>query len=66
MGQQRDSSIDLLKFLAVFIIINSHCDILYPESIRALATGGAIGDCLFLFVSGFTLALSPVIGFGDW
>ena len=55
----RDFRIDLLKFLAVFLIINSHSDIAYPK-FSMLATGGAIGDCLFLFCSGFTLLLGGV------
>ena len=52
--KKRDYSIDILKFFAVFLIINSHMDICYPR-FSILATGGAIGDCLFLFASGYTL-----------
>ena len=55
----RDFRIDLLKFFAIFLIINSHSDIAYPKY-SMLATGGAIGDCLFLFCSGFTLLLGGV------
>ena len=44
---QRDISIDILKFIAVFLIINSHMDALYPKY-KMLATGGAIGDVLCL------------------
>lgn len=54
--RQRDKSIDLLKFIAVIAITNSHMDILYGKYI-SLATGGAIGDVLFFFASGFTLFL---------
>lgn len=50
----RDISIDIVKFFAVFLIINSHADICYPKY-SVLATGGAIGDALFLFCSGYTL-----------
>ena len=50
----RDISIDVIKFFAVFFIINSHADVCYPK-FSALATGGAIGDALFLFCSGYTL-----------
>lgn len=53
----RDYSIDVLNFLAIFLIINSHSDIAY-QKYSMLATGGAIGDCLFLFSSGYTLLLS--------
>lgn len=35
----RDFSIDILKFLAVFLIINSHMDALYVKY-EMLATGG--------------------------
>lgn len=52
--KERDYAIDIVKFLAVLLIINSHADIMYPQ-FKMLATGGAIGDCLFLFCSGFTL-----------
>ncbi len=52
--RERDYAIDIVKFLAVLMIINSHADIMYPH-LKILATGGAIGDCLFLFCSGFTL-----------
>ena len=52
--KERDFAIDIVKFLAVLLIINSHADVMYPH-LKILATGGAIGDCLFLFCSGFTL-----------
>ena len=52
--KERDIAIDIVKFLAVLLIINSHADMMYPH-LKLLATGGAIGDCLFLFCSGFTL-----------
>lgn len=52
--KKRDISIDIVKFFAVFLIINSHADMCYPK-FSTLATGGAIGDALFLFCSGYTL-----------
>ena len=52
--KERDLAIDVVKFIAVLLIINSHADMMYPK-LSILATGGAIGDCLFLFCSGFTL-----------
>ncbi len=64
--KERNNSIDILKFLAVLLIINSHADILYPDSLKFLATGGAIGDCLFLFISGFTLSMRNSDTFVDW
>lgn len=63
---ERDYSIDLLKFLAVFIIMNSHMDSLYPDALRILATGGAIGDTIFLFCSGYTLSNINNSTFGGW
>lgn len=64
--KERDIAIDIVKFLAVFLIINSHADVMYPK-LQTLATGGAIGDCLFLFCSGFTLFLGGRnSGFGTY
>lgn len=65
MPKQRDISIDIVKFLAVFLIINSHADIMYLKY-SALATGGAIGDALFLFCSGYTLILAWNDRFDNW
>ena len=63
--KQRDISIDVLKFFAVFLIINSHADMCYPKY-SMLATGGAIGDCLFLFASGYTLFWKKPVRFDNW
>lgn len=65
MVKQRDISIDIVKFLAVFLIINSHADIMYAK-FSSLATGGAIGDALFLFCSGYTLFWSGTKRFDNW
>ncbi len=54
--RQRNVSIDILKCLAAILITNSHMGMLYGKY-NALATGGAIGDALFFFCSGFTLFL---------
>ncbi len=65
--RERDYAIDIVKFFAVLLIINSHADIMYPK-LQILATGGAIGDCLFLFCSGFTLLMGSNKGgsFGNY
>lgn len=63
--RERDIAIDIVKFMAVFLIINSHADIMYPK-LKILATGGAIGDCLFLFCSGFTLFMGAQTSFGNY
>lgn len=47
------SFIYLLRMLGAILITNSHFDDLYP--IAALGTGGAIGNGLFFFASGFTI-----------
>ena len=63
--KDRDYAIDIVKFLAVLLIINSHADVMYPH-LKILATGGAIGDCLFLFCSGFTLFWGGQKSFGAY
>ena len=63
---QRDFVIDLLKFIAVFFITWSHFELPLGRY-SALATGGAFGDTLFFFVSGYTLLLSKRgNGFFNW
>lgn len=52
---KRDPSIYILKCLAVMLVVWSHCDKVMP--LAGMATGGALGDGLFLFCSGFTLFL---------
>lgn len=64
--KERDFAIDIVKFLAVLLIINSHADVMYPH-LKILATGGAIGDCLFLFCSGYTIFFGGVnYSFGNY
>lgn len=63
--KQRDISIDILKFIAAIIITNSHMELLYGEY-SMLATGGAIGDVLFFFCSGFTLFMGNMDRFDNW
>lgn len=48
--------LNIMRALAVILVINSHIDSLYP--IAALATGGIFGNSLFFFVSGYGLYLS--------
>lgn len=63
--RERNIGIDILKFFAALLITNSHMDMLYVKY-GALATGGAIGDVLFFFCSGFTLFLSKTGRFDNW
>lgn len=63
---KRDIGIDIIKFFAALLITNSHMEALYPQNMTFLATGGAIGDALFFFCSGFTLFLKPMGRFDLW
>lgn len=66
MEKKRDTAIDFVKFLALFLVLNSHMGVCYPKW-QFLATGGAIGDALFFFASGFTLFLGSGGGrFDEW
>jgi len=65
---ERNIGIDILKFIAVLLITNSHMELLYGRY-SFLATGGTLGDVLFFFCSGFTLFLKPITSlkaFPDW
>ena len=61
---RRNPSIYILKFLAVMLITWSHMDPLVP--VKGICTGGAIGDSLFLFCSGFTLFMGRGGDFFNW
>lgn len=55
--KKRFELLDLMRALAILLVLNSHFDTLYP--IPALATGGAAGNGLFFILSGFCLTLRP-------
>ena len=61
----KNLSIEFLKFIALFLITNSHMDALYARY-DVLATGGSIGDVLFFFCSGYTLFLGRMGRFDNW
>ena len=63
--KERNIGIDILKFFAALLITNSHMELLYGKY-SMLATGGAIGDVLFFFCSGFTLFLGRMGRFDNW
>lgn len=44
--KNRDVSIDIMKCLAVILVMNSHMDLLYGKY-SALATGGQLVMCCF-------------------
>lgn len=52
--KSRNYSIDILKVIAVLTVLNSHMEVCYGNY-SVFATGGAIGDALFFFCSGFTI-----------
>lgn len=62
MAKIKLESIELMKFFAALLITNSHFDILYGKC-SFLGTGGAIGNALFFFCSGYTLMLSGSVNF---
>lgn len=47
--------LDLLRAVAIVLVVNSHLDELYP--IPQLGTGGVFGNELFFFISGYGLYL---------
>ena len=65
MIKNKNQGIILLKFIAALFITYSHMTILFPK-FQGLVTGGAIGDGLFFFCSGFTLFLGRDDGFINW
>lgn len=48
-------ALDLLRAAAILLITQSHLDALLPDS--RIAAGGALGNALFFFISGYGLAL---------
>lgn len=66
--KERNIGIDILKFIAILMITNTHLKSLYVD-FSFLSTGGAIGNALFFFCSGFTLFMKPfsnIKDFPDW
>lgn len=63
--KERNLSLELVKLLAVITVANHWMEPLYVKW-GALATGGAIGDVLFFFVSGYTLFLGRFGRFDNW
>ena len=68
-NSSRDHSrvaLSYIKFIATILITNAHIGPLYPSSLVGLSTGGALGNSLFFFCSGYALFLSPKIKFKQW
>lgn len=57
-GIKQINALNALKVVAIILVFNSHCDNLYP--IKALATGGALGNALFFVISGYLLSIREV------
>lgn len=51
--QEKKHLLNLLKVLAILLIIHSHSDVLFPERLKVLATGGALGNGIFFILSGY-------------
>ena len=62
---KRNVAVDVMKFIAALAITNSHMGDMYVH-FSSLATGGAIGDAIFFFCSGFTLFLGEDRRFDNW
>lgn len=65
MSIEKNLSIELLKFIAVLLILNSHMDVLYGN-FSFIGTGGSFGDAIFFFVSGFTIFIGRIDRFDNW
>lgn len=65
MAKERVVSLDWLKCLAAILIVNSHIGVCYGKY-AALATGGAIGNTIFFFCSGYALSLGRFDRFDNW
>lgn len=63
--KKKNLSIEILKFISVFLILNGHMYNLYTR-FDILATGGTIGNALFMFASGYTLLLGRFDRFDNW
>lgn len=63
--RERNLSLELVKFIAVVFVANHWMSSLYVKW-NFLATGGAIGDVLFFFASGYTLFLGRFGRFDNW
>ena len=61
--QNRKCYIDVLKVFAIFMVLNSHFDTLYPNSM--FACGGAAANSLFFIISGYFCVIRDSNG-GGW
>lgn len=65
-NSNKNKGVIVMKFFATLLITWSHMAVMFPDQWKFLITGGAIGDGLFFFCSGFTLFLGRNDDFIDW
>ena len=53
MESETKHFLNCLKATALLLIINSHSDVFFPDKLRILATGGALGNGVFFIISGY-------------
>ena len=53
MERKTKHFLNCLKVIALLIIINSHSDVFFPDKLKILATGGALGNSVFFIISGY-------------
>ncbi len=63
--KEKNLSLELVKFIAVITVANHWMGSLYGKW-SFLATGGAIGDALFFFASGFTIFMGRFDRYDNW
>ena len=67
MAQETRLITSYMRFFATLLITNAHIGPLYPSSLQLMSTGGALGNSLFFFCSGYALYLSNrEQGFYTW
>lgn len=63
--EKRIIAIDILRVFAVLLVLNSHMEPAYGDY-SIFATGGAFGDALFFFASGFMIFRGPALRFDNF
>lgn len=56
--KKRIFSFDVVKLIAMLLVLNSHFDPLYPGRLKLLAMGGTWGNALFFLISGYFTSVS--------
>ena len=61
----KDLSLELLKFVAMILIINVHSYMMYPPKSKCLLLAVRLVIALFMFCSGYTLFLGRIDRFDN-